>query len=153
MVTLLHILLWPDKGQNKFSMGQNRCTWENCKSGPCCSKLRTLLDNISLKFQMLKPQICQYFLLKNLNSFCTCEKLLQASLIFSTKNISVFDYKVQKTFNELTSACIRIFAFHCLHSPGFTCKRGMLIRWCTGWSESFLLANALKCLRYTASVL
>ena len=41
------------------------------KSGPGCSKLTTSLVNVSLKFQMLIPEICQYFLLKK------CEKLLQ----------------------------------------------------------------------------
>ena len=54
----------------------------------------TSLVNISLKFQTLISEISQYFLLKK------CEKLLQkstkASLIFSTKNISVFGYKVVK---------------------------------------------------------
>ena len=40
-------------------------------SGPGCSKLTTLLDNVSLKFQKSKTEICQYFLLKK------CEKLLQ----------------------------------------------------------------------------
>ena len=39
-------------------------------SGPGCSKLRTLLVNISLNFQKLISQICQYFLLKNVRSFC-----------------------------------------------------------------------------------
>ena len=74
--------------------------WQNQQSGMCkdsdrpwpgCSKLTTLLVNISLKFQMLKTEICQYFLLKK------CEKL---SLMFSTKNISAFGYKV---INHLTS--------------------------------------------------
>ena len=45
-------------------------------SGPGCSKLMTLLDNVSLKFQ-----ICQYFLLKK------CEKLLLLS--FFQQKISV----------------------------------------------------------------
>ena len=36
----------------------------NCKTGPGCSKLMKLLVNISLKFQTLISQICQYFLLK-----------------------------------------------------------------------------------------
>ena len=40
-------------------------------SGPSCSKLRTSLVNISLKFQTYISQICQYILLKQ------CEKLLQ----------------------------------------------------------------------------
>ena len=60
------------------------------KSGPSCSKLTTLLVNISLKFQTLISQICQYFLLKK------CEKLL----IFSTKNIIVF---CNKFIKQLTS--------------------------------------------------
>ena len=38
--------------------------------GPGCSKLTTSLVNVSLKFQTLISQICQYFLLKK------CEKLL-----------------------------------------------------------------------------
>ena len=45
-------------------------------SGSSCSKLTTLLVNVSLKFQMLISQICQYFLLK--------------------KYISVLGYKVVK---------------------------------------------------------
>ena len=40
-------------------------------SGPDCSKLTTSLVNVSLKFQTLLSNICQYFLLKK------CEKLLQ----------------------------------------------------------------------------
>ena len=72
--------------------------------GPSCSKLTTWLVNVSLKFQTLVSQICQYFLLKkcekllhsfcwkNVRSFCTAK----ASLIFSTKKISVFGYKVIK---------------------------------------------------------
>ena len=62
------------------------------KSGPSCSKLTTLLINVSLKFQIIISQIRQYFLLKK------CEKLLhcKASPIFSTKNITVFGYKVAK---------------------------------------------------------
>ena len=58
------------------------------QTGPGCSKLTMSLVNVSLKFQMLISQICQYFLLKK------CEK--KTSLIFSTKNISVFCYKVVK---------------------------------------------------------
>ena len=54
--------------------------------GPGCSKLTTSLVNEKLKFQTLISQICQYFLLKNVRSFCSAK----ASLIFSTKNISVF---------------------------------------------------------------
>ena len=63
----------------------------NCMfSGPSCSKLTTWLVNVSLNFQMLISQICQYFLLKKF------EKLLQCFSHFSTKNISVFVYKVVK---------------------------------------------------------
>ena len=40
------------------------------RSGPGCSKLTTSLVNVSLKFQTLISEICQYFLLKK------CEKLL-----------------------------------------------------------------------------
>ena len=65
---------------------------QTCKSGPNCSKLTTSLVNVMLKFQMLVSEICQYFLLKNVRSFCSAK----ASLIFSTKNISVFHYKVVK---------------------------------------------------------
>ena len=65
-----------------------------CRPGPGCSKLTTSLVNEMLKFQTSISEICQYFLLKK------CEKLLhcnaKASLIFSTKNISVFGYKVIK---------------------------------------------------------
>ena len=60
--------------------------------GAGCSKLTTALVNVSLKFQMLISQIRQYFLLKNVRSFCSAK----ASLIFSTKNFSVFGYKVVK---------------------------------------------------------
>ena len=63
-----------------------------------------LLVNVLLKFQNLKTEICQYFLLKK------CEKLFVrsfcSSLIFSTTNISVFGYKVVKhltSFNELVT--------------------------------------------------
>ena len=63
---------------------------ESQQSGPGCSKLTTSLVNTSLKFQTLISQIRQYFLLKK------CEKLAKASHIFSTKNISVFGYKVVK---------------------------------------------------------
>ena len=54
------------------------------RAGPGCSKLTTSLVNISLKFQTVISQKRQYFLLK----------------IFSTKNCSVFGYKV---VNHLTS--------------------------------------------------
>ena len=60
--------------------------------GPGCSILTTSLINVLLKFQTLISQICQYFLLKKCGSFC----IAKASLIFSTKNISVFCNKVVK---------------------------------------------------------
>ena len=41
------------------------------RSGPGCSKLTTSLVHVSLNFEKLISQICQYFLLKK------CEKLLQ----------------------------------------------------------------------------
>ena len=42
-----------------------------CVSGPGCSKLTMALVNVSLKFQMLISNLCQYFFMKK------CEKLLQ----------------------------------------------------------------------------
>ena len=62
------------------------------RPGPGCSKLTTSLVNVSLNFQKLISQICQYFLLKK------SEKLLQCKSFshFFNKNISVFDYKVVK---------------------------------------------------------
>ena len=51
-----------------------------------------LLVNVLLKFQRFIPEIHQYFLLKSVRSFC----IAKASLIFSTKNNSVFDYKIVK---------------------------------------------------------
>ena len=54
-----------------------------CSSGPGCSKLTTLLVNVSLKFQTLISQICK---------ICSAK----ASFIFSTKNFCVFGYKVVK---------------------------------------------------------
>ena len=57
--------------------------------GPISSKLATSLERF-VKISNIKFEIRQYFLLKK------CEKLLQASLIFSSKNIIVFGYKVVK---------------------------------------------------------
>ena len=57
-----------------------------CIYGSGCSELTTSFVNVSLKFQTLISQIRQYFLLKKF------EKLLHSSLLFSTKNISVFGY-------------------------------------------------------------
>ena len=69
---------------------------------PGCSKLTTSLVKVSLKFQMLISQICQYFLFKK------CEKLLHCKSLshFFNKNISVFGYKVVKhlTSYPLTSS-------------------------------------------------
>ena len=49
--------------------------------GPSCSKLTTSLVNVSLKFQTLISEICQYFCRKNMRSFCSAK----ASLIFFNK--------------------------------------------------------------------
>ena len=59
------------------------------RSGPGCSKLTTSLVNVSLKFQTLISEICQYFLLKKLLSF------------FNKKYQIFYGYKVVK--HELTS--------------------------------------------------
>ena len=56
-------------------------------SGPGCSKLTMSLVNVSLKFQTLISEICQYFLLKKYEKLLQCTA--KASHIFSTKNISV----------------------------------------------------------------
>ena len=56
-------------------------------SGPVCSKLITSLVNLLLNFQTLISRICT----------------AKASLICSTKNISVFSKKSHKILNELTS--------------------------------------------------
>ena len=53
-------------------------------SGPGCSKLITSLVNLSLNFEKLISQICQYFLVKK------CEKLFSH---FFTKNVSVLVIK------------------------------------------------------------
>ena len=60
--------------------------------GPGCSKLTTSLVNGSLKFPTLISQIHQYFCWKNVRGFWSAK----ASLIFSTKNITVFRNKVVK---------------------------------------------------------
>ena len=59
------------------------------RTGPSCSKLTTLLVNVSLKFQMYLSEICQYFCWQNVRSFC-CKSV---SHFFSTNN-SVFGFKV-----------------------------------------------------------
>ena len=58
-------------------------------SGPGRSKLTMSLVNISLKFQMLLSQICQYFLSKK------CEECKSFSHFYKN-NSSVFGYKVVK---------------------------------------------------------
>ena len=62
-------------------------------SWPGSSKLTMSLVFVSLKFQTLKSQICQYFFFLK-----KCEKLLQCKSFshFFNKNISVFGYKVVK---------------------------------------------------------
>ena len=44
-------------------------------SGPGCSKLTTLLVNVSLNFQKLISQMCQYFLLKKMAEAFAVQKL------------------------------------------------------------------------------
>ena len=51
--------------------------------GPGYSKLTTSLVNVSVKFQTLMSQICQYFLLKK------CEKLFAKASLISSIKISV----------------------------------------------------------------
>ena len=55
-------------------------------SGPGCSKLMTLLVNLTLKFQMLMSQIWQYFLLKKIREAFAVQKLLS----FFQQKISVY---------------------------------------------------------------
>ena len=55
--------------------------------GPGCTELKSLLVNVSFTFQTLIFQTRKFFLVKK------CEK---AFLIFSTKNFSLFGYKVIK---------------------------------------------------------
>ena len=92
------------KGQGEIIISRHNMTYYNIcehtlcirattlasKSGPGCSKLTISLVNVSLKFQTLISQICQYFLLKK------CVKLLQCKSVsyFFNKNFSVFGYKV-----------------------------------------------------------
>ena len=69
------------------------------QSGPGCSKPTTSLVNVSLKFQTLISQTCQYFLLKN------CEKLLHCksfSHFFNKKYQCIWSLS-HKTLNEFTS--------------------------------------------------
>ena len=60
-----------------------------CQSGPGCSKLTTSLVNVSLNFQKLISQICQYFSLKK------CEKLLH---FLQCKSFSHFFNKKYQCF-------------------------------------------------------
>ena len=75
---------WIDLFEKESSVSQT--------TGHGCSKLTTSLVNVSLKFQTLISEICQYILLKK------CEKLLHCKSFshFFNKNISVFGYKVIK---------------------------------------------------------
>ena len=104
--------------------------WIKPLTGTGCSKLTTSLVNVSLKFQTLISEICQYFCWKNVWSFCSAK----ASLIFSTKNISIFSSKVVK---HLTSWPLNELV-----------KLTML--WTTGpWSLPFeYKANQVKCIAY-----
>ena len=107
---MISCTIWPRQGRPEFVLemyfSNICCVTSTCPgntlymhtdlgcqtSGPGCSKLTTPLVNVSLKFQTLISQICQYFLLKK------CEKLLQCKSFshFFNKNISVFGYKVVK---------------------------------------------------------
>ena len=62
-------------------------------SGPGCSKLTTSLVNVSLNLQTLISQICQFFFVEKMWEAFAMQKLLS---FFSTKNFSVFGYKVVK---------------------------------------------------------
>ena len=66
-----------------FNTGAALMTME--RPGPGCSKLTTSLVNVSLKFQKLISQICQYFLLKKCEAFA-----VQKLLSFCQQKISVF---------------------------------------------------------------
>ena len=68
-----------------FEKTSDKCIviFEANRTGPGRSKLTTSLVNVSLNFQKLISQICQYFLLKK------CEQLLHCCFIkFSKVNIS-----------------------------------------------------------------
>ena len=82
----VYLLVMSQNASIFFLSGSSRKSSATCmiystiSYGPGCSKLTTSLVNVSLKFQTLISEICQYFLLKS------CAK---ASLIFLTK-ISVY---------------------------------------------------------------
>ena len=78
-----HFLLW--LLYTKGNTPNNYRDPHRISSGPGCSKLTTLLVNVSLKFHMLIFNIHHCFLLKK------CEKLLRVSHFFN-KNISLFGY-------------------------------------------------------------
>ena len=61
-----------------------------------CSKLTTSLVNVSLKFQTLISQVCQYFLLKK------CEELLQCKSFshFSNKKYQCFWLSSRKSLKS-----------------------------------------------------
>ena len=60
------------------------------QSGPRCSKLTTSLVNILLKFQMLIPQICRYFLLKKCEKLLHCKSIALQKLLLHCKSFSHF---------------------------------------------------------------
>ena len=71
-----------------------KSTGKQCRSrsGPGCSELTTSLVNVSLNFQTLISQICQYFLWEKFEKLLQCKSFSH----FFNKNISVFGYKVIK---------------------------------------------------------
>ena len=84
---LSNIVDYVTRDDNPNDEEQVRAILGEKTAGPGCSKLTTSLVNVSLKFQMVISQIRQYFWFKK------WDKLAKASLIFSTKNISVFGNK------------------------------------------------------------
>ena len=66
VLSALLTLMRPCTGKNviKLLIYMTPCRRKSVLSGPGCSKLTTLLVNVSLKFQTLISDICQYFLLK-----------------------------------------------------------------------------------------
>ena len=68
-------------------------------SGPGCSKLTTSLVNVSLKFQTLISQICQYFFVEKMREAFAVLLLLS---FFQQKYLYVELY-IHKTLNQLTS--------------------------------------------------
>ena len=101
--------------------------------GPGCSKLTTSLLNVTLKFETLISEICQYFLLKKWEQLCSAK----ASLIFFNKKISVYLYKVVKhlmswSLNELVKLMMLwTTGPRCLHFTFFVEKLSFHIYiWC-----------------------